>query len=89
MNSKQRKSKKQQLLKEYGAFCCYCHRNLPESKLTLEHLKPRSRGGSNSLENLRLACFECNNGRGDSLLFPKSLVYLNLSKNARTSKIQQ
>jgi 5-methylcytosine-specific restriction endonuclease McrA len=49
-----------------GDRCC-----LPEEKLTLDHLKPKSRGGSNSLENLRLACFPCNNSRGNSLYPPQ------------------
>lgn len=71
MNPKQRQSKKSQLLEEYGSCCWWCGCHLPSNQLTLDHLKPRSRGGSNSLENLRLACFLCNNSRGNSLFPPK------------------
>ncbi|MEC4815649.1 MAG: HNH endonuclease signature motif containing protein [Scytonema sp. PMC 1069.18] len=71
MNPKQKQSKKSQLLQEYGSCCWWCSRHLPSNQLTLDHLKPKSRGGSNSLENLRLACFPCNNSRGNSLYPPK------------------
>ncbi|WP_083637061.1 HNH endonuclease [Leptolyngbya sp. 'hensonii'] len=39
--------------------------------MILDHLKPKSRVGSNSLENLRLACLPCNNSRGNSLYPPR------------------
>lgn len=33
---------------------------------TIDHIIPRSRGGNNRLTNLVLACFECNNSRGNA-----------------------
>jgi 5-methylcytosine-specific restriction endonuclease McrA len=83
MNPKQRRKKKQQLLKEFGSCCWWCRQGLSKEKLTIEHLFPKSRGGTNSLENLRLACFSCNNSRGNSLYPPK------LSKVAVYSKLIQ
>ncbi|MBN3899864.1 MAG: HNH endonuclease [Nostoc sp. NOS(2021)] len=38
----------------------------------MDHLLPKSRGGSDSLENLRFSCFSCNNSRGNSLYPPSS-----------------
>jgi 5-methylcytosine-specific restriction endonuclease McrA len=73
MNSNQTQSKKVQLIKEYGSCCWWCGDNLPQKKLTKDHLKPKSKGGSNNLENLRLACFPCNNSRGNSLFPPKKI----------------
>ena len=70
MTSKQKRSKKAQLLNEYGLRCWWCGCCLPAEKLTIDHLKPKSKGGSNSLENLRLSCFQCNNSRGNSLFPP-------------------
>lgn len=32
---------------------------------TLDHVVPQSRGGSNQITNLVLACYRCNNDRGD------------------------
>jgi 5-methylcytosine-specific restriction endonuclease McrA len=58
------------LLRKNGSRCYWCHAEFPPNQLTLDHLKPRSRGGSNKLENLRLACFPCNNRRSDSLERP-------------------
>ena len=40
--------------------CQYCHRTLPASELTLDHVVPRSRGGETSWENLVACCHHCN-----------------------------
>jgi 5-methylcytosine-specific restriction endonuclease McrA len=76
MTPKQKRTKKAQLIRDYGSLCWWCECCLPPEKLTLDHLKPKSRGGSNSLENLRLACFSCNNSRGNSLYPPQCLSVL-------------
>ncbi|MGB7271898.1 MAG: HNH endonuclease [Geitlerinemataceae cyanobacterium] len=71
MNTKQKRRKKQQLIHEYGYCCWWCRKALLYQQLTIEHLKPKSKGGSNNLENLRLACSPCNQGRRDSLYPPE------------------
>jgi len=71
MNPKQKRAKKAQLVDEFGSRCWWCGCDLPEKDLTLDHLKPKSRGGSNSLENLRLSCVSCNRSRGNSLYPPQ------------------
>ncbi|WP_373539863.1 HNH endonuclease [Chamaesiphon sp.] len=71
MNSKQKRSKTASLVKDFGSQCWWCGCKLSPDKITLDHLKPQSKGGSNSLENLRLACFHCNNSRGNSLYPPQ------------------
>lgn len=45
-----------------GHRCVYCG-ELAE-KLTLDHVKPRSAGGTNVSENLVTACMVCNRARG-------------------------
>ncbi|GGA20294.1 MULTISPECIES: HNH endonuclease [unclassified Okeania] len=70
MNPKQKRKKKQQLIEDFGCYCWWCGKCLMPEKLTIEHLLPRSKGGSNSKENLRLSCFKCNNSRGNSLYPP-------------------
>jgi len=70
MNTKQKQTKKHQLVDEYGSYCWWCGNSMLIDKLTIEHLRPKSRGGSNSLENLRLACLTCNRSRGNSLFPP-------------------
>ncbi len=76
MNPKQKRSKKDKLVLEYGSQCFWGERSLAPEKLTIDHLKPKSKGGSNSLENLRLACFNCNNSRGNSLYPPRKTCKL-------------
>lgn len=76
MNPKQKRSKKQQLIHEYGSCCWWCRQALLYEQLTIEHLKPRSKGGSNNLENLRLACRLCNQLRGNSLYPPDFLLLM-------------
>jgi 5-methylcytosine-specific restriction endonuclease McrA len=67
MKTKQKRDRRARLLKKNGSRCYLCHETFLPNQLTLDHLKPRSRGGSNKLENLRLACFPCNNRRSNRL----------------------
>lgn len=50
----------EQLFKDYKT-CIYCNSSID---LTLEHLKPISRGGENTLENCAIACSACNSEKG-------------------------
>ncbi len=70
MNSNSKRNKKQKLIAEYGHYCWWCGKFLTEDVMTIDHLYPKSRGGSNSLENLRLTCKQCNNSRGNSVFPP-------------------
>ena len=45
--------------------CLYCHRTLPSSELTLDHVVPRSRAGESNWENLVACCNPCNNKKGN------------------------
>lgn len=50
------------LLEKYGRKCCYCSaQNVP---LEIEHITPKSRGGSNRVDNLCIACHKCNQKKG-------------------------
>jgi 5-methylcytosine-specific restriction endonuclease McrA len=40
--------------------CQYCARRGPADRLSVDHVHPRSRGGSTSWENCVLACVRCN-----------------------------
>jgi len=51
------------LLEKWGRRCAYCDRqNLP---LQIEHIVPRSKGGSNRVSNLTLSCEPCNLNKGN------------------------
>lgn len=48
--------------------CHWCGKAFANiSEATVEHLVPRSRGGSDRMDNLRLACEPCNRARRDSI----------------------
>jgi len=50
------------LLEKFRRCCAYCGAtNLP---LEIEHIVPKSRGGSNRVSNLTLACHDCNGAKG-------------------------
>ena len=66
MTPEQKRVKKAKLVAFYGSCCWHCKDLFPIEELTLDHVIPKSKGGSNSLENLWLACFPCNNSRGNS-----------------------
>jgi 5-methylcytosine-specific restriction endonuclease McrA len=50
------------LLEKWQRRCAYCQR--PSTRLQVEHLIPKSRGGSDRLSNLVLACETCNIVKG-------------------------
>jgi 5-methylcytosine-specific restriction endonuclease McrA len=44
--------------------CQYCNRTLPRSELNLDHVIPRSRGGTTTWENVVCSCVPCNLRKG-------------------------
>ena len=48
----------------WGGLCAYCRCN---RATTLDHLKPKSRGGSSLRSNLIPACGECNHSKGSQV----------------------
>jgi 5-methylcytosine-specific restriction endonuclease McrA len=51
------------LLEKWGRKCAYCGKI--EVPLEVEHIVPKSRGGSNRVSNLTLSCQECNLKKGN------------------------
>jgi len=51
------------LLEKFQRRCVYCHAtNVP---FEIDHVLPRSRGGSDRVSNLVLSCHDCNQAKGD------------------------
>ncbi|NEP01094.1 MAG: HNH endonuclease, partial [Symploca sp. SIO2E9] len=51
------------LLQKWGRKCAYCDKEgVP---LEVEHIQPRSKGGSDRVSNLTLACTKCNQKKGN------------------------
>jgi hypothetical protein len=57
-----------EVLKRDSFTCRYCGRKTPEVVLQVDHVIPSSQGGSNDMENLVTACWECNSGKSDKPL---------------------
>ncbi|WAN70228.1 HNH endonuclease [Moorena producens JHB] len=67
------------LLEKWGRECTYCgKKSVP---LQIEHIHPKSFGGSNRVSNLCLACERCNKRKGNK---PANQVYCKRS-NLRPS----
>jgi 5-methylcytosine-specific restriction endonuclease McrA len=73
-------SRKNILLRDRNT-CQYCGVILPSAELTLDHVIPRSRGGTSTWENLVAACHSCNRRKGNHLLH--ELEHLKLQREPR------
>jgi hypothetical protein len=64
-----------EVFKRDGFVCQYCGAHPPSSILEVDHIHPVACGGSNDIENLITACFDCNRGKSDRQLsdIPQSL----------------
>lgn len=56
------------VLQRDGFRCRYCGHHPPDVQLQVDHIVPRSRGGSDDPENLPTACSDCNQGKSARLL---------------------
>lgn len=56
------------LVRRDGPNCKYCGCDLDEETVTLDHVIPRARGGTDGLWNLVLACTACNQAKADMLV---------------------
>ena len=80
------------LLEETGQTCQYCRGASNDKRLEIEHMQPKSRGGSNRLSNLTIACHTCNRDKNSDSLpeYLKHLQSLNSSiAKTRTRHIER
>ena len=45
--------------------CQYCGKTPPEITLEVDHIKPKIKKGTDDINNLVTACFDCNRGKSD------------------------
>lgn len=54
------------VLKRDNYRCCICGRDASDGvKLEIDHTIPKSKGGTNEIENLKTLCYDCNRGKGN------------------------
>ncbi len=62
--SSAKKTFHQSIRYSFGGLCAYCR---CKRATTLDHVKPKCRGGSNLRSNLVPACVECNHSKGSQV----------------------
>lgn len=67
------------LLEKWGRKCAYC--GAKDVPLEVEHITPRSRGGSDRVSNLTLACTPCNQTKGNQTA--KEFGYPDIQRKAK------
>ena len=50
---------------EQGGYCNGCEEHFPPQNLTVDHIIPKSKGGTDHISNLQLLCSHCNSVKGD------------------------
>ena len=55
---------KQRLYGEQGGYCLGCGEHFTMRNLTVDHIVPRAKGGTDHLSNLQLLCGACNSMKG-------------------------
>lgn len=69
------RDKKFAALRSKGKYCALCGWRILLSEATVEHIIPRSKGGSHHAKNLTVSCQPCNSKRGsDTWVLPKYSV---------------
>ena len=61
---------RKELLKENYGICACCGKKLTTKTMTVEHIIPLRRGGTNAKENLTILCYNCNQLKGNLLYLP-------------------
>ena len=73
------------LLEKHGRRCFYCGKAV--SDFEVEHMFPKSKGGSNRIDNLTLSCHDCNEKKGT--LTAEEFIQQTLPAKKATAKLKQ
>lgn len=77
--------KRDKVLEKSNGVCAYCKKDLranhfvPNGErkkkfMTVDHIIPKSKGGSNKLDNLTASCGKCNQDKADSSHFTRKVT---------------
>ena len=56
------------ILEKYNFRCVFCGVHDSISKMTVDHITPLSKGGTNYIENIQPLCFKCNRKKGNRVI---------------------
>jgi hypothetical protein len=71
---RQTRTEKFRILQRDGFTCRYCEAKPGSEFLEVDHLIPRSLGGSDNPANLVTACVTCNRRKSNTIFMPPSMV---------------
>jgi 5-methylcytosine-specific restriction endonuclease McrA len=64
VNKKDRKQRREELARESGRICYICGERIPDDvPITIDHVKPKSEGGTDDKWNTKCACKRCNDDK--------------------------
>lgn len=63
-----------EVFKRDSFTCQYCGKKAPEIILRVDHINPVKNDGDNNILNLITSCFECNSGKGATLLTDNTML---------------
>jgi 5-methylcytosine-specific restriction endonuclease McrA len=67
MTSQEARRMRKNAIKEHWQFCCaYCGERKQPEALTIDHVRPRTLGGSDFTHNLVPSCAKCNRAKGSN-----------------------
>jgi len=75
-----------EVFKRDGFACQYCGKTPPEVTLEIDHIIPKSKQGTDEINNLLTSCFSCNRGKSNTKL---ERITPTLKENLTTVKEQQ
>lgn len=67
------------LLEKFQRKCIYCGKD--NCRLEIEHITPKSRGGTNKIDNLGISCHDCNQLKGNKTA--EEFGYRNIQKQVK------
>ena len=73
------------LLEKHNRKCFYCGKTV--SKFEVEHMRPKSRGGSDRIDNLTLSCHDCNQKK--DTLTAEEFIQQTLPAKKAAAKLKQ
>lgn len=75
-------SKKRRLFNEANGICYLCEKEIKYfSQSSIDHVIPKSRGGSNKKENLKITHSTCNGRKGSKLIEELKLPFIFTQNN--------
>jgi len=60
-----------EVFKRDGFACQYCGRRPPLVSIEVDHIEPILEGGTDDIDNLTTACFDCNRGKAGEIIEDK------------------